>query len=84
MKSYDKIKFEELQMLSMTDTLTINKLYNNDRQDSPQTAEEFERKVMASPNDSSLWIRLIALHLKQLEVDKARQVSKRALKTIHG
>ncbi|XP_022672273.1 uncharacterized protein LOC111254989 isoform X2 [Varroa destructor] len=53
-------------------------------EDSPQTAEEFERKVMASPNDSSLWIRLIALHLKQLEVDKARQVSKRALKTIHG
>ncbi|OQR70739.1 hypothetical protein BIW11_11432 [Tropilaelaps mercedesae] len=50
----------------------------------PQTADQFEHEVMASPDDSSLWVRLMALHLEQLEVEKARHIAKRALKTIHG
>ena len=49
----------------------------------PETAEEFERLVMSSPNSSYIWIKYMAFHLELTEIDKAREVSERALKTIN-
>lgn len=48
----------------------------------PESAEEFERLVLASPRSSFVWIKYMALHLEMTEIDKAREVAERALKTI--
>ena len=48
----------------------------------PESAEEFERLVLASPSSSFVWIKYMALHLEMTEIDKAREVADRALKTI--
>lgn len=49
----------------------------------PQTTEDFERLVLASPNSSFVWIKYMALHLGLGDVAKARAVAERALKTIN-
>ena len=49
----------------------------------PETAAEFERLLAASPNSSYIWIKYMALHLNMTEIDKAREVSDRALKSIN-
>lgn len=47
-----------------------------------ETAEDFNRLVVSSPNSSVVWIRYMAFFLQMVEIDKARQVAERALKTI--
>lgn len=47
-----------------------------------ETAEDFDCLVLNSPNSSLLWLRYMAFHLETAEVDKARAVAERALKTI--
>ena len=49
----------------------------------PETAEEFERLVVSSPNSSYIWIKYMAFHLELTEIEKAREVSERALKAIN-
>ncbi|KAG1458047.1 hypothetical protein G6F56_006482 [Rhizopus delemar] len=49
----------------------------------PQNAHEFERLLVGSPNSSYLWINYMAYELKLSEIDKARDVGERALKTIN-
>ncbi|EDQ93026.1 uncharacterized protein MONBRDRAFT_22367 [Monosiga brevicollis MX1] len=46
------------------------------------SVEDHERAVMASPNSSFTWIQYIAFFLQLTELDKARAVAHRALKTI--
>ncbi|TPX57769.1 hypothetical protein PhCBS80983_g03584 [Powellomyces hirtus] len=48
----------------------------------PEVAEDFERLLMGSPNSSFLWIKFMAFQLQMAEVEKARQVAERALKSI--
>ncbi|KAJ3043804.1 Protein RRP5 [Rhizophlyctis rosea] len=48
----------------------------------PEVAEDFERLLLGSPNSSYLWIKFMAFQLQMAEVDKARAVAERALKTI--
>ncbi|KAI9206531.1 uncharacterized protein BJ171DRAFT_422163 [Polychytrium aggregatum] len=48
----------------------------------PESADDFDRLVVGSPNNSFLWIKYMAFQLQMAEVDKARQVAERALKTI--
>lgn len=50
--------------------------------DSPQTADDFERLIMAQPNASHVWIRYIAFRMSLAQFDKARAVAERALETI--
>ena len=38
----------------------------------PETADEFERLVLSSPNSSLCWIKYAAFHLERKEQDKAR------------
>ncbi|KAJ3156683.1 rRNA biogenesis protein rrp5 [Geranomyces michiganensis] len=48
----------------------------------PEVAEDFERLLLGSPNSSYLWIKFMAFQLQMAEVEKARQVAERALKSI--
>ena len=49
----------------------------------PQSSADFERRLLGSPNGSQLWIDYMAFHLGLGEVDKARQIGERALRTIN-
>ncbi|XP_070608916.1 protein RRP5 homolog isoform X2 [Erythrolamprus reginae] len=48
----------------------------------PQTADDFDRLVLSSPDSSILWLQFMAFHLQATEIEKARAVAERALKTI--
>ncbi|XP_078079096.1 protein RRP5 homolog isoform X2 [Mustelus asterias] len=48
----------------------------------PQTADDFDRLVLSSPNSSIIWMQYMAFHLHATEIEKARAVAERALKTI--
>ena len=48
----------------------------------PETADDFDRLVLQSPDSSLVWLRYMAFHLETSEIDKARAVAERALKTI--
>jgi rRNA biogenesis protein RRP5 len=49
----------------------------------PDSNADFERLLLGSPNSSYLWIQYMSFQLQLAEVEKAREVSRRALKTIH-
>ncbi|XP_030753555.1 protein RRP5 homolog [Sitophilus oryzae] len=49
----------------------------------PESAEEFDRLLLANPNSSELWIKYISFHIAATEVDKARSIAKRALDSIN-
>ncbi|XP_053167847.1 protein RRP5 homolog [Hemicordylus capensis] len=48
----------------------------------PQTADDFDRLVLGNPDSSILWLQYMAFHLQATEIEKARAVAERALKTI--
>ncbi|KAJ1668258.1 rRNA biogenesis protein rrp5 [Coemansia sp. RSA 1646] len=48
----------------------------------PKRAVDFERLIVGSPNSSFLWLQFMAFYLGQSEVDQARDVAERALKTV--
>uniref|UniRef100_A0AAX7TKR6 Protein RRP5 homolog n=1 Tax=Astatotilapia calliptera TaxID=8154 RepID=A0AAX7TKR6_ASTCA len=48
----------------------------------PQDAAAFERLLLASPNSSLLWLQFMAHHLQATQIEQARTVAERALKTI--
>nr|XP_020644591.1 protein RRP5 homolog isoform X2 [Pogona vitticeps] len=48
----------------------------------PETADDFDRLVLGNPDSSILWLQYMAFHLQATEIDKARAVAERALKTI--
>lgn len=48
----------------------------------PQDAATFERLLLASPNSSLLWLQYMAHHLQATQIEQARAVAERALKTI--
>jgi len=48
----------------------------------PETAEDFDRLVLSSPSNSVVWLQYMAYHLHTTDIDKARAVAERALKTI--
>ncbi|CAG2065281.1 unnamed protein product [Timema podura] len=56
------------------------RLMDQDR--TPQSADDFDRLVLASPNNSTFWIQYMAFHLQATEIEKARAVAEKALKTI--
>nr|BAC79783.2 putative pre-rRNA processing protein RRP5 [Oryza sativa Japonica Group]BAD31015.1 putative pre-rRNA processing protein RRP5 [Oryza sativa Japonica Group] len=53
------------------------------QRDIPQTPDEFEKLVRSSPNSSFVWINYMAFLLDLADVDKARAVAERALRTIN-
>lgn len=49
----------------------------------PQSVADFERLIVGTPNSSVLWINYMAFQLQLSEIDKAREIGKRALDTIN-
>lgn len=49
----------------------------------PKSVDQFDRLVLGSPDSSLIWLQYMAYHLQATEVDKARAVAKRAVKTIN-
>jgi rRNA biogenesis protein RRP5 len=49
----------------------------------PQSISDFERLLLGSPSSSYLWIQYMSFQLQLSEVDKAREVARRALRTIN-
>ncbi|KAG0305918.1 rRNA biogenesis protein rrp5 [Dissophora globulifera] len=48
----------------------------------PQVAADYERLLLGSPNSSYLWINYMAFQLQLSEINKAREIGQRALKSI--
>lgn len=55
---------------------------NADPNQRPETIDQFERLVLAEPNSSKSWIQYMSFLLSNTEVDKARDIARRAIKTI--
>lgn len=49
----------------------------------PNSIDQFDRLVMSSPDSSVVWVQYMAYHLQATEIEKARAVAKRAIKTIN-
>ncbi|KAF9527766.1 hypothetical protein CPB83DRAFT_376457 [Crepidotus variabilis] len=49
----------------------------------PESNADFERLLLGSPNSSYLWIQYMSFQLPLSEVDKAREIAHRAIKTIN-
>ncbi|SCU93856.1 LADA_0G05204g1_1 [Lachancea dasiensis] len=49
----------------------------------PESVGDFERMIMGNPNSSVIWMNFMAFQLQLGEVDRAREVAERALKTIN-
>ncbi|XP_030842281.1 protein RRP5 homolog [Strongylocentrotus purpuratus] len=54
-----------------------------DAERTPETPEDFDRLVASSPNSSLAWIRYMAFYLHSVDIEKARAIAERALKTIN-
>ncbi|KAG9134768.1 hypothetical protein Leryth_001080 [Lithospermum erythrorhizon] len=52
-------------------------------EDCPKNADEFEKLVRTSPNSSFVWIKYMDFLVKLADVEKAREIAERALKTIN-
>ena len=49
----------------------------------PQSQADFERLLLGQPNSSVLWLSYMAFQLQLSEVDRAREIAERALRTIN-
>lgn len=49
----------------------------------PESTSDFERVLLGSPNSSYLWIQYMSFQLRLSEIEKAREIAKRALSTIN-
>lgn len=48
----------------------------------PTSIDQFDRLVMAQPNNSRAWINYMVFHVIATDIDKARTIAKKALQTI--
>lgn len=48
----------------------------------PQSKQDFERLLIAQPNSSYLWIQFMAFYLQSADIENARVIASRALRTI--
>lgn len=46
------------------------------------SCDDFDRTVLANPDNSAIWLRYMAFHLQATEIEKARAVAHRAIKSI--
>ncbi len=48
----------------------------------PQSTDDYERLLLSEPDSSLLWLQYMAFHLELGEIDTARRIAQRALKSI--
>ena len=74
-----------LDVISKTYLFTLSHQYERSQLDGtalPQSANDFEKLALQSPNSSVVWLRYMAFHIELGEVEKARAVAEKALETI--
>ncbi|EZA53869.1 RRP5-like protein [Ooceraea biroi] len=49
----------------------------------PNSIDQFDRLVLSSPDSSLVWLHYMAHHVQATEVDKARAIARRAIRTIN-
>ncbi|KAG9054803.1 rRNA biogenesis protein rrp5 [Serendipita sp. 407] len=49
----------------------------------PQSTNDFERLLLSSPNSSYLWLQFMAFQLQLSEIEKAREIGRRALRAVN-
>ena len=49
----------------------------------PKSPSDFDRTLLASPNSSYIWIQYMSYFLEMSDIEQARQIAQRALKTIN-
>ncbi|RLU17008.1 hypothetical protein DMN91_011077 [Ooceraea biroi] len=49
----------------------------------PNSIDQFDRLVLSSPDSSLVWLQYMTYHLQATEIDKARAIARRAIKTIN-
>lgn len=49
----------------------------------PRQAEDFERLLLEEPNSSMLWVQYIAYYVNSADIEAARLLAQRALRSIH-
>lgn len=49
----------------------------------PQSVSDFERLIIGNPNSSIVWMNYMSFQLQLSEIEKAREIGERALKTIN-
>lgn len=49
----------------------------------PESNADFERVLLGSPNSSYVWIQYMSFQVQLSEIDKAREIGRRAIKTIN-
>ncbi|GAM17801.1 hypothetical protein SAMD00019534_009760 [Acytostelium subglobosum LB1] len=54
----------------------------SDHNVAPESAQDFERVLMGSPNSSFVWMKYMAFYLGMSEIQKAREIGEKALKKI--
>ncbi|KAK7278792.1 hypothetical protein RJT34_23828 [Clitoria ternatea] len=52
-------------------------------EDVPRTADEFEKLIRSSPNSSFIWIKYMDFMISMADIEKARSIAERALRTIN-
>jgi rRNA biogenesis protein RRP5 len=72
-KKHKKKKNQPTMDVDRTGDLDVN---------GPQSPDDFERLLIAEPDNSVLWLRYMAFHLDLGDVDAARAVGERAIRTI--
>ncbi|KIV87731.1 hypothetical protein PV11_03257 [Exophiala sideris] len=50
--------------------------------DGPQSVDDFERYLLTEPDSGALWVRYMAFHANLGDIDQARSIGERALKSI--
>lgn len=50
----------------------------------PQSIADFERLLMGQPNSSYLWLSYMAFQLELSELERAREIAERAIRSIHN
>ncbi|XP_018325003.1 protein RRP5 homolog [Agrilus planipennis] len=67
-KQEEEIRRKEMELLEASEN--------------PQSADQFDRLLIANPNSSKLWIQYMAFHIGNTQNDRARAVARKAIETI--
>lgn len=73
---FEAVKAEEIRIRKIENELADPMLQ-------PHTPDHFERLLLQSRNSSLIWIKYMAFHMESAELDKARTVARKALRTIN-
>lgn len=78
----EELAKEEMLMNFETSVTSQKEVNAEDLLSMKEMCEEFERRLLGSPNSSVLWIQYMSVLIKSMELDAARALAQRALQTI--